>query len=364
MVTTQLRRETAALLCEKGVSMRRGCVFVGISRNAMGYVSRRCPDSALVEAINQVRRKHPCYGYRRTHKELTQRAKGVLNHKRVHRVWRENAMQHPQKKQRRRRGEKGQVPLRAAYANHVWTYDFVEDATQDGRKLRVLTLADEHTRRGLAVEVRRSFKANDVLAVLKAAFAQYGMPAFLRSDNGSEFIAQAVRYWLEKVQVQTHYIDPGSPWQNAFGESFNGTLRREHLNRELFATLDEARVSTETWRRYYNTQRRHTMIDYRTPQQYFEETAGASASLLGALPPNPQDLPHDADPVQTKNEAEQIAPPHSTVFGPATALGSLPSVALSSGRAGLSLPQQPPAPSRSKLNQEILSLRMAHKTGA
>ena len=364
MVTTQQRRETVVVLCEKGVSKRRGCVFVGMSRNAVGYVSRRCPDSALVAAINQVRRKHPCYGYRRTHKELTQRAKGVLNHKRVHRVWRENAMQHPQKKRRRRRGEKGQVPLQAVYANHVWTYDFVEDATQDGRKLRFLTLTDEHTRRGLAVEVRRSFKASDVLAVLEAAFGQYGMPAFLRSDNGSEFIAQAVRFWLQSVQVQTHYIDPGSPWQNPFGESFNGTLRREHLNRELFATVDEARVRTETWRRYYNTQRRHTMIDYRTPQQYFEETAGASTSPLGALPPNPQDLPHYADPVGTEYEAKHFAPPLPTVFGPATALGALPSVALSSERAVSILPQKTLAPGQTNHKPEILSLQMAHETGA
>jgi transposase InsO family protein len=324
--------------------MRRSCVLGSISRNAVGYVRRRAPDTALVDALNKVRKKHPCYGYRRSHAELTNGEKGVLNHKRVQRVWRDNAMQHPQKKRRRRRGKKGQVPLQAAYANHVWTYDFVEDATQDGRKLRFLTVTDEHNRRGLAVDVGRSFTSVDVLVTLEAAFAQYGMPAFLRSDNGSEFIAQAVKTWLDKMGVQTHYIEPASPWQNAFGESFNGTFRQEHLNRELFATLEEARVRTETWRRYYNTQRRHTMIGYRTPQQYFEQTASVHAALLGALPPNPQDLSHEADPVGTKNETEQQAPPHSTVFGPATALGSLPSVALSSGRAILSLPQQALAP--------------------
>ena len=157
------------------------------------------------------------------------------------------------------------MPLQAAYANHVWTYDFVEDATQDGRKLRFLTLTDEYNRRGLAIEVRRSFKSADVRTVLERAFATYGMPAYLRSDNGSEFIAKAVKAWLETMSVQTHYIEPGSPWQNAFGESFNGTLRREHLNRELFATLEEARVRTQTWRRYYNTERSHTQLGYRTP---------------------------------------------------------------------------------------------------
>ena len=268
--------------------MRRGCVLASISRNAVGYVPRRAPDTALSE----VRKKHPCYGYRRSHAELTNGEKGVLNHKRTHRVWRNNAIQHPIRKKRRRRGERGQVPLQAVYANHVRTCDFLEDATQDGRKLRFLTLADEHNRRELSIDVRRSFKSTDVLDALQTAFAQYGMPAFLRSDNGSEFIAQAVKTWLGGMGVQTHYIEPASPWQNAFGESFNGALRPEHLNRELFAALADARVRTETWRRYYNTERRHTSLGYRTPQQYFEQSLCVNAPLLGALPPKPQELPH------------------------------------------------------------------------
>jgi len=344
VVTTQQRRETVAVLRDKGVSIRRSCVLTHISRNAVGYTPRREPDTALLEEVNRVRLKHPCYGYRRVHQELTKGAKGVLNHKRMHRVWRDNAMQHPAKKRRGRRGKKGQVPLQAAYANHVWTYDFVEDATQDGRKLRFLTIIDEHTRRCLVIEVRRSFKATDVVAILQAAFAQYGMPAFLRSDNGSEFIAQAVKAWLEEMDVHTHYIDPASPWQNAFGESFNGTLRREHLNRELFASLAEARVLTQSWWRYYNTERLHTSLGYKTPEQYLHETARASAPPLGALPPNPQDLSHRADPEGNENGAETASPPHPSVFGPATALRSLPSVALSSGRATTTLPHETPAP--------------------
>lgn len=331
MVTAQQRREAAELLCEQGLSMRRSCALVRVSRNAVGYVSRRPADTAVLVQIDQVRKKHPCYGYRRTHAEMTNGEKGVLNHKRVHRIWRENGLQHPARK-RRRRGRKGNVPLQSAYANHVWTYDFVEDSTQDGRKLRFLTVVDEHTRRGLAVEVRRSFRSADVLDVLERAFARFGAPAYLRSDNGSEFIAYAVKTWLEKVGVATHYIDPASPWQNAFGESFNGTLRREFLNRELFASLPEARVLTEGWLRYYNIERRHTSLGYRTPQNYFALTAAATRDS-GALPPNPQDLPHGADPVMKKNEAKPAAPPRPTVFGPAAALRSLPSVALSSGRA-------------------------------
>ena len=320
--------------------MRRSCALSRISRNAVGYVSRRPPDSQLVEAIRQVRHKHPCYGYRRTHMDLTQGAKGLLNHKRVHRVWRDNAMQHPPKKKRRRRGTKGQVPLKAIYTNHVWTYDFVLDATQDGRTLRFLTLTDEFTRRGLSIEVRRSFKSDEVLAVLNTAFATYGMPQFLRSDNGSEFIAQAVKTWLNTLHVQPHYIEPASPWQNAFGESFNGTLRREHLNRELFASLEDARVRTQVWLRYYNTERSHTQIGYRTPQQFFEEIASVGAERLGALPPNPQDLSHQADPEEKETGTPSHNASRSSVFGTATALGALPSVALSSGQPSNSLPQE------------------------
>jgi len=178
------------------------------------------------------------------------------------------------------------VPLQAAYANHVWTYDFIEDATRDGRKLRYLIFTDEHNRRGLALQVRRSFKDIDVLAVLQAVFAHYGTPAFLRSDNGPEFIARAVKTWLAGMKVGSHYIDPGSPWQNAFGESFNATLRREHLNREVCTGLGEARVLAKGWLRYYNEQRGHTSLDYKTPVQYFHETAGIDAFLLGALPPS------------------------------------------------------------------------------
>jgi len=343
-VTARQRRENAMLMNEKGISMRRSCALNRISRNAVGYVSRRSPDTELIADINRIREKHKCYGYRRTHAALTKGEKGVLNHKRVERVWRENGMQHPPKKKRGRRGQKGQVPLLAAHANHVWTYDFMQDATQDGRKLRFLTLIDEHNRRGLSIEVRRSFKSQDVIAALEQAMAQFGSPVYLRSDNGPEFIAHAVKAWLKRSGVQTHYIDPGSPWQNAFGESFNGTLRREHLNRELFATLEEARVLTGQWLEYYNQERLHTALGYRTPNNYYRETASVHTKLLGALPPNPQDVSHQADPEDKQTGTQSNAASRPSVFGPAAALGSLPSVALSSGRALFSLAQQPLAP--------------------
>jgi transposase InsO family protein len=288
--------------------------------------------------IREVQKKHRDYGYRRTHAELTNNVKGVLNHKRVHRVWREYGLQHPVRR-RCKRGKKGQVPLQARYPNHVWTYDFMQDATQDGRMLRALTLVDEYTRRGFALELRRSFKARDVIAALQLAFAEHGAPVHLRSDNGPEFIAQALKDWLAQAGVKTHYIDPGSPWQNAFGESFNATVRREHLNKEVFANLAEAQVLSALWLRYYNTERRHTSLDNITPEQYYKQSRPLTLeSKMG--------LPHPADPQgREKAAGAPVAPVlQPCVFGPATALGLLPSIALSSGRADNSLtPAMPPA---------------------
>jgi len=289
----------------------------------------------LLVQIRQVQQKHSDYGYRRALSELTNNVKGLLNHKRVHRVWREYGLQHPVRR-RRKRGKKGRVPLQARFPNHVWTYDFM----QDGRKLRVLTLVDEYTRRGLALEMRRSFKSQDVIAALQAAFAEHGAPVHLRSDNGPEFIAQALKDWLAQAGVKTHYIDPGSPWQNAFGESFNATVRREHLNKEVFANLAEAQVLSALWLHYYNTERRHTSLGNITPEQYYGQARQlALESKTG--------LSHPADPQGVKNKSDGatvVQMPHPCVFGPATALGLLPSIALSSGRADNSLtPAMPPA---------------------
>lgn len=319
------------MLKERGVSMRRSCVITRISRNGASYKHRRPQDGEMIEKINAVRKRHSCYGYRRVHFDLTKEEKGVLNHKRVHRIWRENGMQHPVRR-KRRRGKKGQVPLQSLHPNHVWTYDFMEDTTQDGRKLRCLTLVDEYDRRGLAIEVRRSFKSVDVVAALEIAFACYGAPQYLRSDNGSEFIANRVKNWLAEKGVQTHYIDPGSPWQNAFGESFNGTVRREHLNRESFATLAEAQVLTAMWLRYYNTERAHTSLGYKTPEQCHRQ-------FLELGPSSQRGLAHAANPQGVKKNGAQCNPtPHPCVIGPAPALRSLPSVALSSVRVGNMLP--------------------------
>jgi transposase InsO family protein len=212
----------------------------------------------------------------------------------------------------------------------------MQDATLDGRKMRILTLIDECTRENLAIEPGRRIPAKAVIAVLERAFAEYGLPAYLRSDNGPEFIAKAVQTWLAKQGVKTHYIDPGSPWQNAFGESFNDKLRDECLNMEVFASLTEAKVILERWRRYYNHERPHSSLGYLTPREYKTRWASIQA---GPLPPDPRSLSHSGPPDGQESQKERQSDlPCPSVRPPATALGALSSGALSSGRARSSVP--------------------------
>jgi len=157
------------------------------------------------------------------------------------------------------------VRHRPEHRNHVWAYDFVHERTHDGRALRLLTIVDEYTRECLAIEVGRRLNAQDVLRVLARLFVQHGTPEYIRSDNGSEFTAKAVRGWLERIGVQTLYIEPGSPWENGYVESFNGKLRDELLNGEIFYNLWEAKVLVERWRKEYNTIRPHSSLGYRPP---------------------------------------------------------------------------------------------------
>jgi len=160
------------------------------------------------------------------------------------------------------------VPLKALYPRHVFTYDFMQDQTADGRRLKILTVVDEFTRESIAIRVERRMPAAIVIEVLREAFRRYGAPEFLRSDNGPEFIAEAVQSWLVSQGTKTHYIDPASPWQNAFGESFNDKLRQECLNLEVFETLEEAKVVIARWRRAYNGERPHSSLGYRTPKEF------------------------------------------------------------------------------------------------
>ena len=191
-----------------------------------------------------------------------------VNHKRVFRIWRREGLKVPQKQPKRARlwlNDGSCVRLRPQHRNHVWAYDFVQDRTRDGRKIRMLTVIDEHSRECLAIKVARRLNSKDVLEVLADLMVVRGVPDHIRSDNGSEFTAKAVREWLGRVGVKTLFIEPGSPWENGYNESFNGRLRDECLNTELFNNLLEAKTIIEYWRKHYNTIRPHSSLRYRPP---------------------------------------------------------------------------------------------------
>jgi putative transposase len=191
-----------------------------------------------------------------------------VNHKRVERIWRQEGLKVPRKQPKRGRlwlADGSCVRHRPEYRNHVWSYDFLHERTRDGRPLRMLVILDEYTRECLAIKVGRRLNSQDVLACLGDLFVRRGTPEYIRSDNGSEFTAEAVRQWLERVDVQTLFIEPGSPWENGYVESFNGKLRDELLNREIFYTLLEAKVLVERWRKEYNGVRPHSSLGYRPP---------------------------------------------------------------------------------------------------
>ncbi len=250
--------------------------MVGISRTGYRYRPVERPENELLRAkLHQIAGEAPTAGYRFAWAYL--RREGYLvNHKRIGRLWREEGLTQPRRRKRVRHWG-GSVPLRAEYVNHVWTYDFVHDRTERGELLRLLTVEDEYSREGLAVEVDRRLPASGVKQVLSRLFAQRGAPEYLRSDQGPEFLAQELREWLGEQGVETHHIDRGSPWQNAYGESFNTTLRRECLNRELFHSVMEAKVKTERWRIRYNERRPHSSLGYLTPVEF---RAGVRIPLL------------------------------------------------------------------------------------
>ena len=211
--------------------------------------------------------KYGRYGYRRI-TALLQRDGWRVNHKRVERIWRQEGLKVPQKQPKRGRlwlNDGSCVRLRPTYRNHVWSYDFVSDLTHDGCPLKLLTVIDEFERESLDILTRRKINSNDVIHCLADLFLIRGIPDYIRSENGPEFTANAVRDWLRRLGVKTLFIEPGSPWENGYIESFNGKLRDELLNGEIFYSLKEPQVIIENWRRQYNTIRPHSSLGYRPP---------------------------------------------------------------------------------------------------
>jgi transposase InsO family protein len=267
------------------VSERRACKAIGQARTTQRYTPKQPDrDKALTDEIGRLAGRYPRYGYRFITAKLNQQGWAV-NHKRVQRIWQKEALQvHYRPKRRKSTGcsENSCAVKKALYKDHVWTYDFTSDQSEDGRSLKFLTVLDEFTRESLAIEVGRSIRARDVIAVLEYLFAVRGVPGCIRSDNGPEFVADAIKRWLGDNYVDTLYIEPGQPWENGYIESFNGRFRDEVLNRELFYSVREAKVIVQRWRNEYNNHRPHSGLGYRTPAE-FATSCIASASPAAQL---------------------------------------------------------------------------------
>lgn len=262
------------------VSERKLCRILGVSRATVRRRGRKEErDRELREAVVRLSEKNPRYGYRKVWALLRGESFSV-GKERVRLIRKREGLQ-VRKKQRKRRilGKTTEHVLRAEYPNHVWSYDFVFDATADGKTLKFLTVVDEFTREALTIHCSRHIGSTDVKRILQRLFVERGIPACIRSDNGPEFIARSVQEWLAKTGVSTDYIEPGSPWQNAYCESFNGVFRDGCLDRWLFLSPREARTVTEHWRNEYNNERPHGSLGQKTPSQY---ASGYAESVLAA----------------------------------------------------------------------------------
>lgn len=268
MVGCAAGREVVAFIKTKKISERRACCLVSLNRKSCRYQKRQRTDSELIKHLRRLAVEMPRFGYRRIY-ILLKREGFKINLKRVYRLWKQEKLGLPPRRPRKERAKTtvGIVP-KAEKANQVWTYDFVFDQSLSGRSLKMLTLIDEYTRECLAVEVGISIKSERVRKILQKVCLKQGFPEMLRSDNGSEFIGQAVGDWLTQNGIKPLFIAPGKPWQNGKCESFNGKLRDECLSREWFSSVKEAQVVIENWRKFYNEQRPHSSLRYLTPLEF------------------------------------------------------------------------------------------------
>ena len=260
-----IRHVTQSLL----VSERRACkVLEQVRATQRRHLSPPSDEKQLTNDIIDLATRYGRYGYRRITALLNNKHGWRVNHKRVERIWRKEGLKVPKKQPKRGRlwfNDGSCIRLRPEYKDHVWSYDFMIDRTADGRAFKILNIIDEYTRECLAMLVARKIKNQDVIDILFNLFIFRGVPEHIRSDNGPEFTARAVRRWLNRLGVKTLFIERGSPWENGYIESFNGKLRDELLNREIFTALEEAKVLIEQWRREYNQVRPHSSKRYQPP---------------------------------------------------------------------------------------------------
>lgn len=256
-------------------------------RSSQRYQGRPAGDEArLVARIRELVRRHPRYGYRMITAKLRQEGWSV-NAKRVYRMWRREGLKVPQKKRKKRRlgsSKNACHRRRATHMNDVWCWDFIFDHTTNGTQLKWFSIVDEYTRENLNLKVRRSITSEDVLDTLAELFAMYGVPNHIRSDNGPEFISHAIRKWVEQLGVDTMYIEPGSPWENGYAESFHSRLRDEFLATEEFENLRAAQRLTSQWQYEYNNERPHSSLNYMTPAQYAASQPQLELDRRGAAP--------------------------------------------------------------------------------
>jgi putative transposase len=271
VVSPQARREQVAFVCERGLSKRRACGLIGLSRSTLSYTLRMpAKDAPVIAAMKALSAQYPRYGYRRM-RIFLRRAGHELSWERTHRLWRMAGLQLPPRRPRRRIATGRPRPLPATSANFVWAYDFVFDACANGQQIKCLTIVDEFTRECLAIDVAGSIRSRRVIELLGQLISAHGTPRHLRSDNGPEFVSRAILEWLAAEGIETAHIDPGKPWQNGADESFNGKLRDECLSLEWFRSRAEARVVIENWRRHYNAIRPHSSLEYLTPHEFKQQ---------------------------------------------------------------------------------------------
>ena len=255
---------------QRGLSTRRSCALCGISRSSYKYQpspEKQQHDQKLGEQLHAIAAYHKRYGYRPAHRQLRRQGE-IINHKRVQRIWRLEGLSLPLRRTCRKMRTGASVPLAATRPHEVWTYDFIHDKCNRGHRLKFLTITDEFTRKSLAVVTGTSIPAERVRQELERLFNKHGAPECIRSDNGPEFVSKTIKHWLQQQGVETMYIAPGCPWQNAYAESFHSRFRSECLDRQWFHTVREAAVVVEAWRKYYNQERLHSSLGYVPPEEF------------------------------------------------------------------------------------------------
>jgi putative transposase len=301
MVSVQARRAAVAFATTRGVSQRRACTLMKTARSALRYASRKAvKNRPALKRMAELSAQYPRYGYRRI-AIFMHRDGHAMSFGRAHRLWRAAGLQLPKKRGRKRVSSGRPRPNAPNGPNQLWSYDFVHDYCANGQKLKCLTVTDEFTKEGLAIEVDGRIRAKRVIETLSRLTSLRGPPRFLRSDNGPEFVARALLKWATDQKIDIAFIDPGQPWQNGVCESFNGKFRDECLNMEWFRSRAEAKVEIECWRKHYNAVRPHSSLGYLTPNAFAKkykelpsaaaDTTGRAAALHNGSAPRPVDQP-------------------------------------------------------------------------